>query len=77
MAARQRAMNLMSRKEAAEADISAQFSVLCANESTMDTPLVDAEGFPRSDIDVWAVRHARVKIIELKNDLKLLGSSNP
>ena len=33
----------------------------------MSTPLVDAEGFPRADIDIWAVRHARVRVIELQN----------
>lgn len=72
MAARQRAMELISRKDAAETELSAQFSILSTNQSTMNTPLVDAEGFPRSDIDVWAVRHARVRIIELKNDIKSL-----
>ncbi|CAG7852215.1 SubName: Full=Related to 26S proteasome non-ATPase regulatory subunit 9 {ECO:0000313/EMBL:CCA67644.1} [Serendipita indica DSM 11827] len=69
MAARQRAMELMERKEAIETQLSEQFTILSANQSTMNTPLVDPEGFPRSDIDVWAVRHARVRIIELKNDL--------
>ncbi|CAA7261596.1 unnamed protein product [Cyclocybe aegerita] len=36
----------------------------------MQTPLVDAEGFPRADIDIFAVRPARVRIIELRNDLE-------
>lgn len=36
----------------------------------MNTPLLDPEGFPRSDIDIWAVRKARVRIIELRNDLR-------
>jgi 26S proteasome non-ATPase regulatory subunit 9 len=38
----------------------------------MRQPLVDGEGFPRDDLDVWAVRHARVRIIELRNDLAAL-----
>ena len=29
----------------------------------MDEALVDAEGYPRSDIDVYQVRHARHRII--------------
>jgi 26S proteasome regulatory subunit N4 len=70
MAARQRTLDLMERKDALETELSAQFSILSANQSTMNTPLVDPEGFPRADIDVWAVRHARVRIIELRNDLK-------
>src|ERR1700722_20801667 len=62
---------LISRKDGLEQDISAQFSILQANNATLHTPpLVDSEGFPRADIDVYAVRHARVKIIELKNDLR-------
>jgi len=34
----------------------------------MDGPLVDSEGFPRSDIDVYSCRHARNKISCLQND---------
>lgn len=36
----------------------------------MSSPLVDREGFPRSDIDVAGVRTARVHIIRLRNDLR-------
>lgn len=38
----------------------------------MRDPLVDADGFPRNDIDVYQVRHARHQIINLQNDLKSL-----
>ncbi|OSD07276.1 hypothetical protein PYCCODRAFT_1442045 [Trametes coccinea BRFM310] len=64
--------SLMARKDAIEAEMEAQFSILQSNAVNMDTPLVDSEGFPRADIDVWAVRHARVRIIELRNDHKAL-----
>ena len=60
---------LMVRKEGIEAELEAQFSILKSHNCTMQTPLVDEEGFPRADIDIWAVRHARVRIIELRNDL--------
>lgn len=63
---------LMSRKDAIESELEAQVSILKANSSTLNSPLLDSEGFPRSDIDVWAVRHARVRIIELRNDLTAL-----
>jgi 26S proteasome regulatory subunit N4 len=66
---------LMLRKDAIEAEIDAQASVLRANNISMQDPLVDAEGFPRADIDVWEVRHARVRIIELRNDLKAIMDS--
>lgn len=62
----------MAQKAAIEQQLSSQFSILEANQSTMNTPLVDPEGFPRSDIDVWAVRQARVRIIELRNDSNAL-----
>lgn len=38
----------------------------------MSGPLVDAEGFPRNDIDVYQVRLARQTIICLQNDHKEL-----
>ncbi|KAI9342892.1 26S proteasome non-ATPase regulatory subunit 9-like protein [Obelidium mucronatum] len=34
----------------------------------MTEPLVDAQGFPRSDIDVYAVRHLRSQIARRQND---------
>ncbi|XP_046751074.1 26S proteasome non-ATPase regulatory subunit 9 isoform X2 [Diprion similis] len=36
----------------------------------MNDPLVDSDGFPRDDVDVYQVRHARHKIICLQNDHK-------
>lgn len=38
----------------------------------MQDPLVERDGFPRNDIDVHQVRHARHQIICLQNDLKAL-----
>jgi len=68
----ERARVLVARKDALEAEIEAQASILKANNTDMRQPLVDREGFPRDDLDVWAVRHARVRIIELRNDLTAL-----
>lgn len=39
----------------------------------MHTSLIDAEGFPRDDIDVTAVRHARNTVAMRTNDLKAIG----
>jgi 26S proteasome non-ATPase regulatory subunit 9 len=61
---------LSAKKDSIQLQLSAQLSILKANNATLHTPpLVDAQGFPRDDIDVWAVRHARVRVIELRNDL--------
>jgi len=68
----ERARELMARKDAIEAELEAQGSILKANNTDMRQPLIDGEGFPRGDLDVWAVRHARVRIIELRNDLTAL-----
>lgn len=62
------ARDLMARKDAIEEQMDAQFAILQSNGVNMDSPLVDPDGFPRADIDIWAVRHARVKVIELRND---------
>lgn len=66
----ERAHALMARKDAIESEIKTQFSILDTHNVTMQTPLVDPDGFPRADIDIWAIRTARVRIIELNNDLK-------
>jgi hypothetical protein len=70
--ASERARSLIARKDALEAELEAQGSILKANNADMRQPLVDREGFPRDDLDVWAVRQARVRIIELRNDLAAL-----
>jgi len=66
----EQARTLMSKKDNIEAELDTHISILKANNVTMQTPLVDPEGFPRADIDIYAVRGARVRIIELRNDLK-------
>jgi len=65
-----KARALMARKDVLELELETQLSILKAENVTMQTPLVDPEGFPRADIDLWAIRTARVKIIELRNDLR-------
>ncbi|KAF9029816.1 hypothetical protein BDZ89DRAFT_1014165 [Hymenopellis radicata] len=60
---------LTAEKESIESQLEAQISILKANNATMQSPLVDPDGFPRADIDIYAVRGARVRVIELRNDL--------
>ncbi|KAG6886134.1 hypothetical protein C0992_004652 [Termitomyces sp. T32_za158] len=68
----EQARALIEKKSNIEEQIEVQISILKANDSTMQTPLVDTDGFPRADIDVYAVRSARVRIIELRNDLNTI-----
>ncbi|KAL0861691.1 hypothetical protein ABMA27_009174 [Loxostege sticticalis] len=70
--ARDRVMRLMEEKDRIENEIREQTAVLESNNVGMSDPLVDADGFPRGDIDVYKVRHARHRIICLQNDHKSL-----
>jgi len=64
------AQALMTKKSEIETEIQSHLSILRTNNIDMKTPLVDSEGFPRADVDIYAVRKARVRIIELRNDLR-------
>ncbi|XP_045455836.1 26S proteasome non-ATPase regulatory subunit 9-like [Melitaea cinxia] len=68
--ARDRVMKLIQERDRIESEIRNENAVLAANNVGMEDPLVDADGFPRNDIDVYKVRHARHKIICLQNDHK-------
>jgi 26S proteasome non-ATPase regulatory subunit 9 len=68
----EKARALIARRAALEAELHEQVSILRANGVDGRSPLVDADGFPRADIDIWAVRHARVRALELRNDLAAL-----
>ncbi|XP_074777565.1 26S proteasome non-ATPase regulatory subunit 9 isoform X2 [Athene noctua] len=64
---------LVKRKDEIEAQIKACYELLEGQKGVgMNEPLVDAEGFPRDDIDLYQVRTARHNIICLQNDHKAL-----
>lgn len=63
---------LMKDKENIESNLQTLKEILNSNHVDMDEPLVDSEGYPRQDIDVYQVRHTRHKIICLTNDHKAL-----
>lgn len=63
----------MVKKEQIDRAISDYGEILAANKNIgMNESLLDADGFPRADIDVYAVRQARHQIICLQNDLKVI-----
>jgi hypothetical protein len=46
----------MLQKDDIESQLQYQAGILSLNNgSTMNSPLIDAEGFPRADIDIYAV----------------------
>jgi 26S proteasome non-ATPase regulatory subunit 9 len=61
---------LIKEKEAIEVSIQDQESILRSHGTDMKTPLIDKDGFPRADIDVYSVRIARATLAKLYNDLK-------
>ncbi|KAM4808938.1 26S proteasome non-ATPase regulatory subunit 9 [Rhinophrynus dorsalis] len=64
---------LIAKKDEIEAQIKAYYEVLEDQKDIgMEGPLVDREGYPRADIDVYQVRHARHNIICLQNDHKAI-----
>ena len=65
----ERAKLLMERKDNIQAELETHYSILKSHDCTMSTPLLDSKGFPRGDIDIYAIRLSRVRIIELQNDM--------
>ncbi|XP_077015875.1 26S proteasome non-ATPase regulatory subunit 9 isoform X1 [Tamandua tetradactyla] len=62
---------LMRRKDEIEAQIKANYDVLESQKGVgMNEPLVDCEGYPRADVDLYQVRTARHNIVCLQNDHK-------
>ena len=61
---------LILKREKMEKELKALGEVLESHYIGMDEPLVDADGFPRSDVDINTVRSTRVQIIYIQNDLK-------
>jgi len=69
---RESILQKMKQKDLIEENIDALGGILTSNHISMTEPLVDGEGFPRNDIDVYQVRHARHQIICLQNDRKAI-----
>uniref|UniRef100_A0A7E4ZZD0 26S proteasome non-ATPase regulatory subunit 9 n=1 Tax=Panagrellus redivivus TaxID=6233 RepID=A0A7E4ZZD0_PANRE len=73
MTAASEAKKLLDERDALDRELDDLLQVLKDNKVDMTSELVDAEGFPRNDIDVYSVRDARVKIIRLQNDRAALS----
>ncbi|WWC89227.1 uncharacterized protein L201_004145 [Kwoniella dendrophila CBS 6074] len=65
---REYARALMDRRDQIEKEIEALKDVLNSHGATSQTQLVDNEGYPRGDIDIYAIRHARSSLVRLQND---------
>ncbi|XP_042886465.1 26S proteasome non-ATPase regulatory subunit 9-like [Penaeus japonicus] len=65
---KEKVLSLIKEKENVEQNIREFWDILKTNNVGMNDPLIDHEGYPRSDIDVYQVRHARHQIKCLQND---------
>eukprot|EP00899_Mesostigma_viride_P025870 jgi/Mesvir1/6468/Mv19543-RA.1 len=73
---RAQAKELMSKRDAIEAEIAGVVEKLRANGGVGEKgPLLDKEGYPRADIDVAAARKDRHRLAELHFDHKELTKS--
>ncbi|KAJ3302139.1 26S proteasome non-ATPase regulatory subunit 9 [Kappamyces sp. JEL0829] len=61
---------LVRQKEELEQKIQEFESVLRSQGVGMQTPLVDQDGFPRGDLDLYAIREAKSALAPLYNDLE-------
>lgn len=69
---REQVLKLVQEKDRIEEKINQIGEILKRNNVGMSEPLVTVDGFPRNDIDVYQVRHARHEIICLQHDLQEL-----
>ncbi|KAL7421885.1 putative 26S proteasome regulatory subunit [Cryptotrichosporon argae] len=65
---REYARALMQRKDEIEKEIEALRDVLASHQVGPETSLLDPEGYPRGDLDIYAIRHARAALVRLVND---------
>jgi len=72
MATMENLRNLMAKKEAMEKEMADNRKFLDDLRVGMTGSLVDNEGYPRADIDLYAVRNARHRVNCLQNDLRSL-----
>lgn len=66
--ARSSALQLSNERRSIDEELSNLFNVLRSQNATMNSPLIDNQGFPIASIDIVAVRTARSRIIALRND---------
>ena len=66
--ARNAALQLSNERRSIDEELSSLFNVLRSQNVTMNSALIDNQGFPIASIDIVAVRTARARIIALQND---------
>ncbi|EPY31973.1 26S proteasome non-ATPase regulatory subunit 9 [Strigomonas culicis] len=65
-------LRLQEEKDKYEAELKESLEYLASTPVGLDKPLLDEEGFPRGDCDLYAIRGARNRVSCRRNDLKAL-----
>lgn len=68
-------LRLLDERKYIEAKLQHQRDILEANNVTMSTNVLDAQGFPRSDLDIPTIRAARSQIRSLLHDRELVNTN--
>ena len=71
---RQDVLRLLDKRKDIETELRHQRDILEANHVTMSTNVLDAEGFPRSDLDIPTIRAAKSQIRCLLHDRELINA---
>ena len=72
---RQDVLRLLDKRKDIETELRHQRDILEANHVTMSTNVLDAEGFPRSDLDIPTIRAAKSRIRSLLHDRELINAN--
>ena len=68
-------LQLLDQRKHIETKLQHQRDILEANNVTMSTNVLDAQGFPRSDLDIPTIRTARNQIRSLLHDRELVNAN--
>ncbi|VDM40067.1 unnamed protein product [Toxocara canis] len=73
MATLEEVKKLIAQRDIIDKQIAEQEQILKENGVDMRSSLIDSEGFPLANVDVYSVRHARQAVICARNDRQKLN----
>lgn len=65
-------LRLEAQRKELEGELTTWEQVLTSQGVGLTESLVDKDGFPRADLDIYQIRTARNKVITIQNDIKSL-----
>lgn len=65
---------LIQEREVIQTKLNSIFNYFYTNNINQSTKLIDEQGYPRSDLDLYTITNYRSQLSKLENDLKLINS---